>query len=269
VARILKPAWLPALVPIAIGTQTSGSTIKPASYCGITGFKPTYGLLPLSGCLQYAKSLDTLGFFTHTPADMLLLWEAMGHPTGREQDFAFGVPEPMLQVDPKMASTVQHAVASLRKAGLTCKPVNISAMHAELVGAQRIVAFYEGARFHKQRFAEFGDRLGYLAGLVREGLRISEVRYEEARRVIGENRRRFQELYVATPVILVPSATGPAPLGLASTGDSKMNTPSLGATTSSTVHRAVHDRTCPIKSSEATIRVQRFSFHCQTATGVA
>ena len=213
------------MVPFAIGTQTSGSTVKPASYCGITGFKVSYGRLPLDGCLQYAKSLDTLGFFTHTPADMLLLWEAMGHSAGREDDFALGVPEPMLEVDPEMASAVQNAVAALRKAGVTCKPVNILAMHAELVSAQHTVAFYEGARFHAQRFAEFGDRLGYLAGLVREGMLISEVHYDEARRVIADRRRRYQDMYRTTPVILAPSATGPAPRGLASTGDSSMNTP--------------------------------------------
>jgi Asp-tRNA(Asn)/Glu-tRNA(Gln) amidotransferase A subunit family amidase len=95
------------MVPFAIGTQTSGSTLKPASYCGVTGFKVTYGLLPLDGCLPYAKSLDTLGFFTHTPADMLLLWEAMGHPQGYAEDFAFGVPEPMLEVEPEMASGIR------------------------------------------------------------------------------------------------------------------------------------------------------------------
>ena len=213
------------MVPFAIGTQTSGSTIKPASYCGITGFKVTYGLLPLDGCLQYAKSLDTLGFFTRTPADMLLLWQAMGHRTGREEDFAFGMPDPMLEVAPEMASAIQNAVAALRKAGVTCKPVNISAMHAELVSAQHTVAFYEGARFHEMRYAELGDRLGYLAGLVREGMQISDASYDEARRVIAEKRRRYQEIYETTPVILAPSATGPASLGLASTGDSNMNTP--------------------------------------------
>jgi Asp-tRNA(Asn)/Glu-tRNA(Gln) amidotransferase A subunit family amidase len=213
------------MVPFAIGTQTSGSTVKPASYCGITGFKVTYGLLSMDGCLQYAKSLDTLGFFTHTPADMLLLWEAMGRSTGREEDFAFGVPEPMLEVDPEMASAVQNAVVSLRKSGVICKPIDISASHKELVTAQRTVAFYEGARFHEQRFAELGESLGYLAGLVREGLQISAARYDEARRAVAENRRRFQERYQRTPVILTPSAKGPAPLGLASTGDSTMNTP--------------------------------------------
>ena len=70
------------MVPFALGTQTRGSILRPASYCGVTGFKPTYGLVPIDGVLPYAKSLDTVGFFTHTPADMLALWEAMGHSSG-------------------------------------------------------------------------------------------------------------------------------------------------------------------------------------------
>jgi hypothetical protein len=79
-----------------------------------------------------------------------------------------------------------------------CRPANISTIHKELVSAQHIVAFYEGARFHELRFAALGDRLGYLAGLVREGLQISDARYDEARQVIAEHRRRFQELYRTT-----------------------------------------------------------------------
>jgi Asp-tRNA(Asn)/Glu-tRNA(Gln) amidotransferase A subunit family amidase len=179
----------------------------------------------MEGCLPYAKSLDTLGLFTHTPADMLLLWEAMGHPTGREEDFAFGVAEPMLSVDTEMATAVRNAVASLRKAGVICKPVDISAIHKELVGAQHTVMVYEGARFHEQRAAAFGDRIGYLAEMVREGLQISDAHYEEARQVIAQHRRSFQALYQTTPVILTPSATGAAPLGIASTGESNMNSP--------------------------------------------
>ena len=64
------------MVPFALGTQTRGSVLRPASYCGVTGFKASYGLLSLEGVLPLAKSLDTLGFFTHTAADMLALWEA-------------------------------------------------------------------------------------------------------------------------------------------------------------------------------------------------
>jgi len=213
------------MVPFAIGTQTGGSVLRPASFCGVSGFKASYGLLSLEGVLQYSKSLDTLGFFTHTPADMLLLWEALGHSTGREEEFPVGVPEPMLDVEPAMTAAFRRAVSSLRHAGVPCQAVNISAMLAKLVEAQRVIGFYEGARYHQQRFNEFGDRLGYVAGLVREGLRIPDSRYEDARQVVAASRVRMTELYKTTPVILAPAAPGPAPRGLSSTGDARMNAP--------------------------------------------
>ncbi len=85
--------------------------------------------------------------------------------------------------------------------------------------------FYEGARFHEQRFKEYGSRLEHIADLVRDGLKISVEQYDEARRYIDECKTRVSELYKATPVILVPAAMGPAPLGLSSTGDPRMNAP--------------------------------------------
>ena len=213
------------MVPIAIGTQTTGSVLRPASYCGVTGFKTSYGLLSLDGVLPYAKSLDTLGFFTHTPADMLLLWEALGHPTGRAEDFAVGVPEPMPEVEPEMSAAFQNAVPSLRKANISTRPVDISSMLTKLADAQHTISFYEAARFHQQRFNQYGDRLGYLATLVREGLGITEGHYDEALQFVSASRLRLTEMYKATPVILVPAATGPAPLGLSYTGDGRMNSP--------------------------------------------
>src|SRR5580692_2274816 len=78
------------MVPITIGEQTQGSVLRPASFCGVTGFKASYGLLSMDGVLPLAKSLDTLGFFTHTPADMLALWESLGYQAGRTEDFALG-----------------------------------------------------------------------------------------------------------------------------------------------------------------------------------
>jgi Asp-tRNA(Asn)/Glu-tRNA(Gln) amidotransferase A subunit family amidase len=211
------------MVPFALGNQTAGSVLRPASYCGVTGFKASYGLLPLDGVLTYSKSLDTLGLFTHTPADMLLLWDALGHATGQDEDFTLGVPEPMLDAEPEMAAAFQNALSSLRKAGLSCRAVDISAMMTKLVGAQRTVAYYEGARAHQQRFNQYGDRLGQLAVMVREGLLIPAAQYDEAKSYISEGRVRITEMYKATPVILVPAATGPAPRGLSSTGDSRMN----------------------------------------------
>src|SRR6266550_7327424 len=98
------------MVPFAIGTQTLGSVLRPASYCGVAGFKPSFGLLPMEGVLPLAHSLDTLGFFTPTPADMLLLWEALGQPIGRKEEVALGVVEPLAEVEPPMASAFRETI---------------------------------------------------------------------------------------------------------------------------------------------------------------
>jgi len=213
------------MVPVTIGEQTQGSVLRPASYCGVTGFKPSYGLLSMDGVLPLAKSLDTLGFFTHTPADMVLLWESMGHPIGGAENFVLAAPEPVPEVEPAMQTAFRNAISTLRNAGVSIQSVDIAGMLAKLADESKTVMFYEGARFHQQRFKEYGSQLADLADLVRDGLQISEGRYDEARRYIAECRDRVAEMYKATPVILVPAATGPAPAGLSSTGDSRMNSP--------------------------------------------
>ena len=214
------------MVPFSIGEQTRGSMIRPASYCGVTGFKPTYDLLPTEGMLPLSKSLDTLGLFTHTPADMLALWKALGHPAGSEEQFAFGAPEPVPDCEPEMANAFRQALSLLRRSGVTIKTVDISAFLKKLDEANDVEMFYEGARFHEARLKEFGDRLDQpLANLIRDGLKISSERYDEARRYLAESRIRMAEIFKATPVILSPAATGPAPLGLSNTGDPRMNAP--------------------------------------------
>ena len=213
------------MVPIAIGTQTLGSVLRPASYCGVTGFKPSFGLLPMEGVLPFAHSLDTLGFFTASPSDMLALWEALGQPAGRKEDVALGVVEPLAEVDPPMADAFRETIALLRKRGLAVKALPITPMLNQLVDEARLVEFYEGARFHEQRFKQYGDRLLDLAELVRSGLQITDQRYREALAFIAQSKQRIAERYQTTPVILAPAATGPAPKGLASTGDPRMNSP--------------------------------------------
>jgi Asp-tRNA(Asn)/Glu-tRNA(Gln) amidotransferase A subunit family amidase len=213
------------MVPVALGTQTGGSVLRPASFCGVTGFKASYGLLPMEGVFPFAKSLDTLGFFTHAPADMLALWEALGYPTGRREEFALAAPDPMPEVEPAMATAFQQTLAALRRAGASIRPIDVAAMLDALIASARTVMFYEGARFHEQRYKEYGSRLQDMADLVREGLQIPVARYDEARRHIAGCRARVAELHKATPIILVPAAPGPAPAGLDSTGDSRMNAP--------------------------------------------
>ncbi len=213
------------MVPFAIGTQTLGSILRPASYCGVTGFKPTYDLLPMEGVLPFSKSLDTLGFFTHTAADMRMLWESIGQDSGQPEDFPLGAPDPMPDVESVMAEAFRNALDTLRKRGISIRTLDMAGMLAKLWDAAKLVMSYEGARFHRSRWEEYGDRLGRLANLVREGSRIGDAQYTQAQRYIADCRIHISELYKATPVIIVPAATGPAPRGLASTGDPRMNAP--------------------------------------------
>src|SRR6267378_5972538 len=142
------------MVPVTIGEQTQGSMLRPASYCGVTGFKPSYGLLSMDGVLPLAKSLDTLGFFTHTAADMLAFWESLGYPTDRAENFVLGAPEPMPEVEPAMQTAFRNALSALRTAGASIQSLDLAGMLAKLADENKTVMFYEGARFHQQRFKE-------------------------------------------------------------------------------------------------------------------
>jgi Asp-tRNA(Asn)/Glu-tRNA(Gln) amidotransferase A subunit family amidase len=216
------------MVPFALGTQTRGSILRPASYCGVTGFKPTYGLIPIDGVLPYAKSLDTVGLFTRTPADMLALWEAMGHSSGSDAPLSVGVTNPMPDVDAEMATAVQNAIDRLRRAGIRTQSIEIAGLLKTLDAATNDIAFYEGARFHEQRWRQHGARLLELADLVEKGLKIPVEHYERALQQIKEAQVQLSELYRITPVILVPAATGAAPQGLSYTGDPRINAPWTG-----------------------------------------
>src|SRR5579872_1026779 len=214
------------MVPFTIGEQTRGSMIRPASYCGVTGFKPTYDLLPMEGVLPVSKSLDTLGLFTQSAADTLGLWNALGYSTGRDEQFAFGAAEPIPDCDPEMANAFRQSLSLLRNSGIRIQPVNISDTLKKLDAANDVLMFYEGARYHEPRLKEFGDRLDQpLAALIRDGLKIPEQRYEEAKQFVADSRREFAEMFKSTPVMLTPAAPGPAPLGLSTTGDPRMNAP--------------------------------------------
>jgi len=214
------------MVPFTIGEQTRGSMIRPASYCGITGFKPTHDLLPMEGVLPLAKSQDTLGLYTHTPADMLALWKALGHSEGSEDKFTFGAADPIPDCEPEMANAFRRSLSLLRSAGVDIKSVNIFEALKKLEAANGLITLYEGARFHEPRLKEYGDRLDQpLAALVRDGLKISVERYNQAMRTVSDSRVQMAEIFKSTSVILTPAATGPAPLGLTTTGDPAMNAP--------------------------------------------
>jgi len=217
------------MVPFAIGEQTRGSMCRPASFCGVTGFKPTHNLLPMEGVLPVAKSLDTLGLFTHTPVDMLALWKALGYPDGAAvsaEKIVFAFPEPIPECEPEMANGFRQSIALLRKSGMSLEAIDIAGMLKEIDQASDLEMAYEGARYHEPRLKEFGSKLDEpLANMIRDGLKISDEKYAEIRKTIADGRVRFAEIFKSTPVILTPAAPGPAPLGLSTTGDPRMNAP--------------------------------------------
>jgi Asp-tRNA(Asn)/Glu-tRNA(Gln) amidotransferase A subunit family amidase len=185
------------MVPFAIGTQTLGSILRPASYCGVCGFKPTYGLLPFAGALPFAPSLDTVGFFAPAAAAMLDLWTKVGQ--------AFSPGNPNLS----SASDFQPPPG-----------------WPELISAAFLVNRYEGARTHAARYREFGDRLGLrLAALIREGLATPESDYVAALSHIARMRDVMAEVFARTPFLASPATVGPPPEGCQGTGDPSANAP--------------------------------------------
>jgi Asp-tRNA(Asn)/Glu-tRNA(Gln) amidotransferase A subunit family amidase len=124
-----------------------------------------------------------------------------------------------------MASAYKKALSRLRNAGASIRPIDIAGTLAKLAEANLTVMLYEGARFHKQCYDQYGNRLADLADLVRQGLQISVDRYEETLQYIDSCKAQFAEQFKRTPVMLTPAAMGPAPTGLASTGDPRMNAP--------------------------------------------
>jgi len=212
------------MVPFALGSQTLGSVLRPASYCGICGFKPTFGLIPMAGVLPFAPSLDTVGFFTQTVADMACLWTRGfdARVTGDLRRVA------LLRVnaDFPMEHALQQAARQLRDHGAVVEEMDPPAGWLDLSRAAFTINQYEGARSHRERFDRFGERIGIrLADLVRTGLEIPETEYRSAVRVVEQMRGEVTNLFWDYPAVLTPAATGPPPAGLASTGDPANNAP--------------------------------------------
>jgi Asp-tRNA(Asn)/Glu-tRNA(Gln) amidotransferase A subunit family amidase len=210
------------MVPFALGSQTQGSVLRPASYCGVVGFKPTFGLLPLKGVMRFAPSLDTAGLFTQDADDMRLLWSRMGFPAAAIAATVCAMPD-VLDAEPEMESAFRQNVNTLRASGFRVEVIEFPDW-PDLLAASRLVSQYEGSRTHELAWREHGARLGAkVAQLIADGLQFPEGRYLQALAVIAEVKQKMDAVFREYPVLLTPAAPGPAPCGLESTGDPRMN----------------------------------------------
>ncbi|MDH6128943.1 amidase [Kitasatospora sp. GP82] len=228
------------LVPLAIGTQTVGSVIRPAAYCGVVGFRPTYGRIPTDGVLANAPTVDTIGTFTTDVAGAALAagvlcdgWSAQSAEPGTPGwpgAPVLGVPAgPYLeQAGPLARAAFARQLDGLRECGLVVREVPLLSDFEDVVRIFKIVNGYELARVHAELFPRFSALYRQeTTAAVRRGREIGAVTYAAALQVRSSYRHRLAERMTAEGIDLwaTPAATGPAPLGLDSTGDATMSLP--------------------------------------------
>jgi Asp-tRNA(Asn)/Glu-tRNA(Gln) amidotransferase A subunit family amidase len=212
------------MAAFALGSQTQGSMLRPASYCGVVGFKPGFGLLPLEGVMPFAPSLDTAGLFTQTAEDMRLLWERIGYDVECDERARLGALPMPEEVEGPMRVAVWRAVEQL---GI--RWVRPPDSWHNLYSAVTLIQEYEGARTHRQTFERHGEAMGAkLAGMIRRGLDTPRGEYLAARERVAAARRDLTRVALQSDVLLSPAALGPAPRDLTYTGDPRMNSPWTG-----------------------------------------
>ena len=216
------------MVPLAFGTQTQGSVLRPASFCGVAGFKPTFGLLPLGGVMAFAPTLDHAGIFAATSADIGLAWRSLGFEAHGEPVRAITVVDwpPEGSPEAMMTDAFRTTVRMLGELGVEVESVKRPALFDPLPAALHTVMAYECAREHAEHYRRHGRSVGAkLATLLDEGLTIAVEDYRSAIATLETARKQFATWIADHPLLATPAALGPALLGLESSGDPRCNAP--------------------------------------------
>jgi Asp-tRNA(Asn)/Glu-tRNA(Gln) amidotransferase A subunit family amidase len=218
------------MVPLALGSQTVGSVLRPAAYCGVVGFKGTHGLVPVAGVIPLAWSLDHVGVLTRSVADAAL---AMSVLSGTDLD-PVPVSAPRLALAPELlgrasgevAGHVEATADAFLRAGATVSKVELPPSFRGIHAAGRTVLEVEAAAFHARWFGKHGGDYGpEMRSLVEAGLRHSATAYVDANRARLAFRDDIMPLLAAHDALLCPTAPAPAPSGLGSTGDGSLCAP--------------------------------------------
>lgn len=220
------------MAPLALGTQTAGSVIRPASFCGVVGCKPSYGLVPRAGVKQVSDTLDTVGVFARTPEDAALLVSVLGardalrSPRPPVQPPRIGLcrTHEWAQALPESQAAVSEAASRFSRAGATVSEVSLPEAFAGLGAAQRTIMGFEGARGLAYERLMHGGRLSdRLAAFLEEGLRCTPAAYHDALSLADSCRRGLDAVFGVCDALLAPSAPGEPPEGLGGTGDPVFN----------------------------------------------
>lgn len=235
------------MCPLALGSQTGGSTIRPAAYCGIVGFKPTYGRISCYGVVPLAQSMDHVGILARSVADAALGLQVLaGHdsrdPASAEAPVAdyvgavtrasapptIGMLKGIFRdrASDETREHVERVAGRLREAGARLAEIEPPPSLAAAVDPFMTFMMVGAAASHRDSFQAHPEQYGpHIGEAVRRGLTIPAVDYVRAGQMRQQFRRDMAALLARVDALLTPAVPAPAPRGLASTGDLAFNSP--------------------------------------------
>lgn len=214
------------MVPLAFGSQTAGSLIRPASYCGVFALKPTHGLISGAGVKPFAPSLDTLGWLSNSTDDLELVRAALQGesyeclPDASGMRIASCRTHEWAESDASGQHAWEAAQRRLSQAGTRVTTLDLPEELSGLLQAQKTVMAYEAALHLSYEAAECAALVSQpILDLVAAGKTVRLADYERAKKLAETGLKRVLDLMGDADAILVPAAPGEAPPGLAATGD--------------------------------------------------
>jgi Asp-tRNA(Asn)/Glu-tRNA(Gln) amidotransferase A subunit family amidase len=220
------------MAPLAFGTQTAGSVIRPAAYCGVIGYKPSFGVINRAGVKPLADSLDTIGVMARTVADAAFLVGVLAERPALRQLAPPAAPPrfglyrtPLWEAaEPATAAALDRARAALEQAGARIAEIAVMPEHDGLNAAQERIMGYEIVRaLAYERLEHSAELSPPLARLLDFGLSVGSDDYDRAQAETAAARDRLPAFFGDCDAVLAPAAPGEAPSGLGATGDPVFN----------------------------------------------
>ncbi len=219
------------MIPLAVGTQTGGSVIRPATFCGVAAIKPSYRLLPTVGVKCYSWTLDTVGLFAAGVDDLAFALSVItGRPELAEQQLTkplrIGVVTQDFAgpVDAASDAALRIAAGAAERAGAAVRVLKPSGIYAEAWHAHPIIQDFEAHRALAWEYATYHEEIApKLRAKMDETAGITPSAYHEALGITARARAAEAEVFSEVDVLLTYSAPGAAPKGLSSTGDPRFN----------------------------------------------
>lgn len=219
-------------VPLAFGTQTGGSVIRPAAYCGVVGYKPTFGDFSRVGIKMQCHSVDTLGLMARTLDDIALFRAAVLKLPPVRIDREIGRPRigvcrsPVWdKAEPETKALIEETATRLSDKGASVIDVAFAAPFADVIDDHAAITGFESVRNYADERLRNPDKVSdeLMNGPMKRGLAVSFDRYVAAQRKATAFKVHVDSLFDKVDLLLTPSAPGEAPQGIAFTGDPVFN----------------------------------------------